>query len=306
MNNMNNQKMLPARFVITILTVMMISASCSNKNGETDAYGNFEADEVIISAQAQGEILSVEVAEGSNVEKGQLICTIDSTLPMIKQAQLLAQQSVINARLKNLAAQLRVQEEQRINLAREVERTEKLFMDHAATQQQFDEITGKLKVLDLQTEAIRSQKSIIQGEKLVLSAQLDELANTLAKCHVISPIKGTVLEQYVESGELVNPGKNLIKLANVEEMELRVYISGSQLSSIAIGDSATIFIDSKDESLELMRGTVSWIASQVEFTPKIIQTREERINMVYAVKIRVRNEGRLKIGMPGEVAFGKK
>lgn len=303
---MNNQKMLPARFVITILTVMMISASCSNKNGETDAYGNFEADEVIISAQAQGEILSVEVAEGSNVEKGQLICTIDSTLPMIKQAQLLAQQSVINARLKNLAAQLRVQEEQRINLAREVERTEKLFMDHAATQQQFDEITGKLKVLDLQTEAIRSQKSIIQGEKLVLSAQLDELANTLAKCHVISPIKGTVLEQYVESGELVNPGKNLIKLANVEEMELRVYISGSQLSSIAIGDSATIFIDSKDESLELMRGTVSWIASQVEFTPKIIQTREERINMVYAVKIRVRNEGRLKIGMPGEVAFGKK
>ena len=157
---------------------------------------------------------------------------------------------MINARLKNLDAQLKVQEEQRINLAREVDRTEKLLQDNAATQQQFDDITGKLKVLDSQTEAISSQKSIIHGEQSVLSAQLDELANTLAKCHVISPIKGTVLEKYVESGELVNPGKGLIKVANVEEMELKVYISGSQLSSIAIGDSATIFIDSKDESLK--------------------------------------------------------
>jgi HlyD family secretion protein len=134
---------------------------------------------------------------------------------------------------------------------------------------------------------------------------MDEINNQLAKCRVISPITGTVLEKYVDAGELVTPGKALFKIADLQHMELKVFISGSQLSSIAIGDTVTVYIDGRQNALQPLKGHVSWISSQVEFTPKIIQTKEERVNMVYAVKIRVNNDGSLKIGMPGEVRFTK-
>jgi len=303
---MKNLAMQTSGFSIFLVIVLTIAIACGDHNNEADAYGNFEADEIIISAQSQGEVLALEVKEGSRVEKDQLIGKIDTTVPAIKQKQLMAQHTVINARLHNLDAQLKVQEEQRINLLREVERMEKLLKENAATQQQYDDITGKLKVLDSQTEAIGSQKNIIYGEQAVLNAQLTEVRNALEKCRIISPISGIVLEQYVETGELVTPGKALVKIADIEEMELKVYVSGSQLSSIAIGDSVEVFFDSADESIQSVRGIVSWISSQVEFTPKIIQTKEERVNLVYAVKIMIRNDGRMKIGMPGEVVFRKR
>lgn len=279
--------------------------SCSRNNQEADAYGNFEADEVIVSAQSQGLLLFLDAVEGSLLKKDQLIGKIDTAVPLLKKEQLMAQYKVINARLLNLDAQLKVQDEQRINLVREVNRTERLYRENAATQQQYDDLIGKLNLLDMQTEALRSQKGIILGEQSVVNAQLDEALNMLEKCSVISPLTGTVIEKYAEAGELVTPGKALMKLANIGEMELKVFVSGDQLSEIAIGDSVRIFIDSKDDDKKSLAGSVSWISSQVEFTPKIIQTREERINMVYAVKIRVSNDGRLKIGMPGEVVFSK-
>ncbi len=295
----------PITFLIFLVLILMPSA-CRNNNSKGDAYGNFETDEVIVSAQAQGVLQFLHVAEGSTVDKDQVIGKIDTSVPAIKKAQLLAQNQVIIARLRNLDAQLKVQEEQRENLLREVDRTEKLLRDNAATQQQYDDISGRLKVLDSQTAAISSQRSIIFGEQSVLKAQLDEVNNLLEKCRIASPIKGTVLEKYVEPGELVTPGKGLFKVANLEEMELKVYISGSQLSSVEIGDTLNVIIDGPDKTLQKLKGRVSWISSQVEFTPKIIQTREERINMVYAVKIRVINDGSLKIGMPGEVVFSKR
>jgi HlyD family secretion protein len=293
------------RYKLLYLIILMISISCARNNHEADAYGNFEANEVIISAQSQGILTFLEVKEGDLLEKDKVIGKVDTTVPGIKKEQLLAQNTVIAARLKNLEAQLKVQDEQRINLVREVNRLEKLFSEGAATQQQYDDILGKLNVLDSQTEAIRSQKDIIYGEKSVLSAQLDEVSNLLEKCKIVSPSRGTVLEKYVEAGELVSPGKALLKIADVSEMELKVYISGAQLSSVAIGDTVDVMIDSKDKTLQTSKGIVSWISPEVEFTPKIIQTREERVNMVYAVKISVDNNGRLKIGMPGEVAFNE-
>jgi HlyD family secretion protein len=289
-----------------LLIFLMFITSCSRNNKESDAYGNFESDEVIVSAQSQGILLSLDVLEGDIVKKDQVIGKIDTTVPLIKQEELMAQHSVINARLHNLEAQLNVQEEQRINLVREVNRTEKLFQEKAATQQQYDEILGQLKVLDSQTEAVRSQKNIILGEETVLKAQLDEVRDLLKKCRITSPLTGTVLEKYCQTGELVTPGKALLKVANISEMELKVYIGGSQLSSVALGDSVDVIIDGTDKTLQRLKGTVSWISSQVEFTPKIIQTRDERVNMVYAVKIRAINDGRLKIGMPGEVVFSEK
>jgi HlyD family secretion protein len=288
-----------------ILAIIISFTSCGKSNRQADAFGNFEADEIIVSAQTQGILIFLDVKEGDLLEKNKLIGKIDTTVPVIKKEQLLAQNSVIAARLLNLDAQLKVQEEQRNNLVREVNRMDKLLSEGAATQQQNDDLLGKLKVLDSQTEAIRSQKNIINGEKSVLSAQLDEVSNMLEKCSIVSSTNGTVLEKYVEADELVSPGKALLKIANLAEMELKVYVSGAQLPSIAIRDTVDVMIDNQDKTFQTLKGIVSWISSSVEFTPKIIQTREERVNMVYAVKIRVNNDGRLKIGMPGEVIFNE-
>ncbi len=273
---------------------------------DADAYGNFEADEVIVSAQSQGTLTFLNVNEGAVLEPDQLVGKIDTTATSIKMDQLAAQQTVITARLRNLEAQLRVQDEQRVNLVREVDRIEKLKQEEAATAQQYDDIVGKLKVQDMQTEALRTQKNIIAGERSVLMAQIEDVKNLQEKCRIINPIKGVVLEKYAEANELVSPGKALYKIANTGKMELKVYVSGEQLPSIAIGDSADVMIDSTGGNLHKIPGIVSWISSQVEFTPKIIQTREERVNMVYAIKVSVNNDGHLKIGMPGEVMFRNK
>jgi HlyD family secretion protein len=292
------------RYITLILSVILVQG-CGSNNDEADAYGNFETSEVIVSAETQGVVQFFNVNEGSDIEDGIVVGQIDSSTSQIKKAQLLAQKSVVKSRLNNIDAQLKVQNEQRISLEKEEKRLENLLRENAATTQQWDDVTGKLRVLDSQTEAIRSQKNIINGEQSVLEAQLDEVENMIEKCRIISPISGTVLEKYVNEGELVSPGKALFKISNLDEMELRVYVSGSQLSSIALGDTVEVRIDGPHESMESIKGIVSWIASQVEFTPKIIQTKEERVNMVYAVKIRVRNDGRIKIGMPGEVLWKK-
>lgn len=296
------KKLYPRFMVLSGIFVMLLS-SCGKSEKEADAYGNFEADEVIVSAQSQGTITFLNVNEGGDLETGQLVGKIDTAATAIKMNQMKAQQSVINARLQNLEAQLRVQDEQRVNLVREVNRIEKLKQEEAATAQQYDDIVGKLKVLDTQTEALRTQKNIIGGERSVLMSQIEDVKNLQEKCRIINPIKGVVLEKYVEANELVSPGKALYKIANTDKMELKVYVSGEQLPSIALGDSADVMIDSTGGRLHKIPGIVSWISSQVEFTPKIIQTREERVNMVYAIKVTVINDGHLKIGMPGEVVF---
>jgi len=291
------------KILVIPAVIAVIMPGCSSRNDDADAYGNFETNEIIVSAQVQGTLLSLDAREGSRIEMGSVIGRIDSSAAMLKKEQIRAQQSVIQAKLGNIDAQLQVQHEQRINLEREVRRLENLLKDNAATQQQYDDINGRLRVLDSQTGTIQSQKSIVRGEQSVLNAQLNEVENLLEKCRIVSPISGTVLEKYADGGELVTPGKALFKIANLEEMVLRVYVSGSQLSSIAIGDTITVHIDGPDGSIVPVKGMISWIASQTEFTPKIIQTREERVSMVYAVKVSVKNDGRLKIGMPGEVVW---
>ncbi len=293
------------RIIILSGIFMAITTGCGKQDNEADAYGNFEAEEVIVSAQSQGTLLFLDVIEGAVLAPDQVVGKIDTVAATIKMSQLEAQQTVINARLRNLEAQLRVQDEQRVNLVREVTRMEKLMREEAATSQQYDDIAGKLKVLDMQTEALRTQKNIIAGERSVLMAQMDDVKNLLDKCRIVNPIRGVVLEKYAEANELVSPGKALYKIANTGKMELKVYVNGEQLPSIAIGDSADVLIDSAGGNLQKIPGIVSWISSQVEFTPKIIQTREERVNMVYAIKVSVNNDGHLKIGMPGEVIFKK-
>ena len=256
-NPFNMKKFSLSIVVLSGIFLALVSA-CGKSDKDADAYGNFEADEVIVSAQSQGTLTFLNVNEGAVLEPDLLVGKIDTTATSIKMDQLFAQQTVITARLRNLEAQLRVQDEQRVNLVREVDRIEKLKQQEAATSQQYDDIVGKLKVLDMQTEALRTQKNIIAGDRSVLMAQIEDVKNLQEKCRIVNPIKGVVLEKYVEPNELVSPGKALYKIANIGKMELKVYVSGEQLPSIAIGDSADVMIDSTGGNLHKIPGVVSW------------------------------------------------
>jgi len=284
---------------------LLLLISCKQSDNDADAYGNFEAEEIMVSAQSQGIILSLEPEEGDYIAKDKLAGMIDSTNLWLKKLQLEAQMKVIRAKIMNIDNQIKVQDEQRINLNREVERTRQLLKDNAATEQQYDDLYGKLKVFDLQTETIHSQKSIILSESTVLDAQIAEARELLRKCRIVNPVEGTVLEKYCEAGELATPGKSLYKVADISNIILRVYISESQLSTVLLNDTVSVYVDIPGGETDELTGRVGWVSSEAEFTPKIIQTREERVNMVYAVKILVKNDGRLKIGMPGEVRFNK-
>jgi len=292
--------------ILSVICHIFLFISCSDDHQVADAYGNFEADEVLVSAQSQGILISLDADEGVLLEENQLVGMVDTMDVVIKQNQLFAQLTVNRAKMQNLSAQLDIQEEQRKNLDREVERMRKLLIEEAATQQQYDDIEGRLKVHQLQTTALETQRNIIAAERNVLYEQLAEVVYFLDKCRIINPVKGTVLEQYAEAGELVSPGRAVYKIASLDNMELKFYVSGDQLASIIIGDSIRVLIDRPENQMETLTGVITWISSEVEFTPKIIQTREERVNMVYAAKLRVHNDGQLKIGMPGEVIFMNK
>ncbi len=291
--------------LFTFVLGALIFMACSSEENQADAYGNFESTEIIVSAQMQGTLLTFNINEGDYLVNDTCVGIIDTTTVAIKKSQIMAQRKVTLAKKLNLDAQLMVQEEQRINLLRELKRVESLLKENAATPQQFDDLDGKLKVMDAQTASLKSQYSLIMAELSVLDAQLAEIKNQLEKCMICNPAGGTVLVKYAEQGEMVTPGKPLYKIANINEMILKVFVSGAQLADIAIGDSVIVRIDKGKKGYYVLKGVISWISDEVEFTPKIIQTREERVNMVYAVKIRVKNDGSIKIGMPGEAIFLK-
>jgi HlyD family secretion protein len=290
-----------AKYSLLILSVLL-SACSGNENG-SDAYGNFEAKEVIVSAEAQGKIIEFNVEEGQKIKKGQELGFIDIASLSIQREQLLAQKKAVASKITNIKAQIVVQEKQKSILEIEKNRIELLYKDKAATIQQFDNIKGKYDVLESQIFATQTQISSITMEMNVFDKQVELVNEKIRKAKIINPIDGTILEKYLEENEIALPGKALYKIARLDEIELRVYISGAQLPEVKIGQKVKVYADKDAESNREYVGEVFWISDQAEFTPKIIQTKEERVNMVYAVKIRVKNDGKLKIGMPGEVKF---
>lgn len=288
---------------ITIGIGLIIFTACNSNNKESDAYGNFESREIIVSAQSQGEILSMDLEEGETLQAGKLIGWIDTSMLTVKREQLKTQKGSLNAKLSNINAQAEVQKEQIESLLIEKKRIEKLLEEEAATEQQFDEIQGKLNVARKRLESIHTQKQSVYSEMEVLEKRIKEVNTQIDKCKIINPIKGTVLEKYLEPSEIAAPGKAIYKIADLSQMTLRVYISGAQLPHVNIGQEVEVLIDKNEKENQKLGGTVSWISPKAEFTPKIIQTKEERVDLVYAVKIRVKNDGRIKIGMPGEVNF---
>jgi HlyD family secretion protein len=287
---------------ISLLIILLISA-CRGNNDEADAYGNFQSVEVTVSSQVQGELLLLDIMEGQHYEKGELAGIVDTTSFSLKRGQLIAQEKVIRAKSNSILSQLKIQEEEKKNLAREKERIENLASDDAATQKQVDDINGRMNVMNLNIESVKKQHIVSLAELEVLKSELKQINNQISMCRIVNPLSGTVLERFAEQNEIVGPGQPVYRISSLEDMELKVYIDGSQLAQVDLGDTVTVLIDTGKKETKDFEGIVSWISSEVEFTPKTIQTKEERVDMVYAVKIRVHNNGMIKIGMPGEVYF---
>ncbi len=296
-----NRNMMKNKFLILATLVFLIS--CSENENQSDAYGNFEVDEVIISAQANGLLLQLEVEEGESLEKGSIVGYIDSINLVLQKEQLRESIKAIRSKLDNFDAQIAVQEQLKLNAIKEQQRVERLLKESAATEKQLDDINGNIKVLDKQTAAIQSQKASVLNEIEALKKQMLQIEENINKCQILNGVKGTVLTKFAEAGEITAFGKPLYKIADLSQLQLKVYISGSQLAEIKLGDEVQVLIDEGEKGFRELKGKVSWISSKAEFTPKTIQTKEERVNLVYAMKVDVHNDGSLKIGMPGEIRF---
>ncbi|MFN0012952.1 MAG: HlyD family secretion protein [Saprospiraceae bacterium] len=307
-----------------IFTAILLLTACQTSAPIADAYGNFEADERIVSAEATGRILALDIEEGQHLRADSAIGAIDSTQLVLKREQLQAAIRAVAAKSPAISAQLAVFDKQKAavrqqltTLDREKRRLENLVKNDAATPKQLDDLNAQIEAAQRQVDvlseqqtatnaALSAQKGGLLAEIAPLQKQIEQLDDQIAKCRIASPADGTVLVKYTESGEVAAMGKPLFKTADLSTMTLRAFVAGDQLASVQIGQSVQVAIDAGDDKQRGFSGRVQWVSPKAEFTPKIVQTKEERVNLVYAVKISVPNpDGALKIGMPGEVRFIK-
>ena len=293
------------RNILLMISLIWFS-SCQNNNKLSDAYGNFEAVQVTVSAESAGKIHFLNVEEGSLPDSGVIVALIDTTDLYLKKLQLQSQKKAVSVKRSNIESQIAVQQQQKANLTVEKNRITKLIADKAATPKQLDDINGSIDLVDKQMESINTQNAGIAEEMEVIDRQIAQVNESIHKCYIRNPVKGTVLSKFAEAGEIAAPGRALYKIADLSVMELKVYVSGTQLPGIKQGQQVEVLIDADRKTNRKLSGVVSWISPKAEFTPKIIQTKEERVNLVYALKIRVPNDGSLKIAMPAEVNFTEK
>ena len=285
-----------------IATVVLI-AGCRHEKESADAYGNFEATEVLVSAETNGRILRFSLTEGSEVEEGMEIALVDTTFFHLQKAELEANRESIRTRLRTLDAQNGILRQQVANLTREITRMEKLLLSEAGTQKQYDDLTGQVEVLNKQLAANNTQKASVWAELSVVDSKKALPDEQLKRCSIKSPLKGTLIEKFAKKGEMTVAGKPLAKIADLSVIRLKAYVSGSQLGSLVPGAACTVRVDEGEKGYRSYPGKITRISEKAEFTPKIIQTKEERVTLVYAVTIEVVNDGTLKSGMPGELFF---
>jgi len=308
--------------IITALTFLFLG-SCNRSGNKFDASGTFETDEVIVSAQATGQILSFKIEEGQTISKDSTIGEIDPTDLTLQKEQ--AQASIqalhektsdVTPQVKLLEDQLKVQQTQLDNLLHEQARTENLLKEDAATKKQLDDIIYQVEALkkqmsvteqqvNVQKTNVATQNRSIMSEGKPMEKKVDQINEQLQKTKIINPVQGTVLTKYAQAGEVTAAGKALYKIADLSTLNLRAYITGDQVPGIKLGQQVTVLIDSGANNYRKVPGTITWISGKAEFTPKTIQTKDERANLVYAIKIKVKNDGYLKIGMYGEVKFNQ-
>lgn len=291
------------RSLYLFLSLALFTA-CAEKEPNADAYGNFEAEVVTIGSEASGRLLWFAVEEGGQLAPGQLIGLVDTSLLHLQKLQVLASMQALGKKVQDPFPQIDVLEEQRNHLLREKKRIEALLAEKAATPKQLDDITAQITVMDKQIDAAKRQSQTanrgILGENDPLRAQLAILQEQINRCFIRNPLKGTVLTKIAEADEMTTPGGPLYRIAPLDTLTLRAYFSGNQLAEIQLGQTLDIHIDGVEKKYP---GQIYWISDRSEFTPKMVQTKEERVNLVYAVKIAVPNDGAIKIGMPAEVYF---
>lgn len=281
--------------------VVLFMVSCSSDGNKADAYGHFEARETIISSKSAGEIFTLNFDKGDKVAEGTILMQSDTSDLVLQKKQLLAQKASVLAQVQSVNASINVLKTNIKGLKTEQNRLSKLLNDGAATQQQMDKVDNQVEAMEQQILVHRAQLHSIKEQAKVIDAQIAVVDKKISDCSITAPISGLILERYVEKGELVNPGKPVFKIAPSENIFLRVYISGDQLHKINIGSLVDVKIDGNDGKMITYEGLVSWMSAEAEFTPKVVQTKEERVKQVYATKIKVKNDGRIKIGMPGEM-----
>lgn len=289
----------------TIIVTVLILSACGNKNDTYDASGIFEATEVIVSAKATGELMQFDLQEGQHVEANKQLGYIDTTQLYLKKVQLLASMKSVESRYYNVSRQIASIQQQITTQKTEQKRYEKLVKSNAANQKQLDDINAQIALLEkqlvAQTETLENSNRGITSESVGLVAQVAQIEDQIKKSIVSSPIDGTILSKYAEPGELATHGRSLFKVADIANMHLRVYITADQLTTLKIGQQVKVYADQGKSDRKEYSGTVTWISDKAEFTPKTIQTRDERANLVYAVKVAVKNDGLIKKGMYGEI-----
>lgn len=285
----------------------LLLTACDNKTKEYDATGTFEATETTVFAEQSGALLIFGVSEGDKLVQGQEIGLVDTTQIWLKMKQLGAAKQVYQSQKPDMQKQIAATRQQLAKAQQEQRRYKELVADGAAPSKMLDDATSQVQVLqrqlDAQVSSLNTQLSTLNSQMAATDVQVSQLRDQLRRCHVVSPIGGTVLEKYVEQGEFVTIGKPLLKLADTEHMFIRAYVTSAQLQSVKVGQKVQVFADYGDGQKKEYEGTVSWISSRSEFTPKTILTDNERADLVYAVKIAIKNDGYAKIGMYGEVKF---
>lgn len=298
--------MKPFRF-LTTLSVSALLFSCSTGNGNYDATGSFEATEIIVSSQANGRILALNLNEGDRLLQGQTVGVIDSTQLYLQKMSLLSNARGVRAQQPDIRKQTASIQEQIRTQEREKARIQRLLESNAASQKQLDDIEAQTEVLQKQllalTSTLEKNSENISAQSSTLAIQVAQLDDQLEKTQIISPISGTVLNRYAEAGELATMGTPLFKIADTGILFLRAYVTNDQLAMIKLNDEVMVRVDDGQGGMKPYKGRISWISDKSEFTPKTIQTKNERANRVYALKIAVHNDGFLKIGMYGEVKF---
>ena len=293
--------------IVTIASMTLLLVACGQSEKEFDATGTFEATEVIVSAEQSGTLLKFALEEGDNIEADSEVGLVDTTQIWLKLQQAEATKAVYQSQKPDMEKQIAATRQQLEKAKTEQRRYQELVSDGAAPSKMLDDATNQVKVLQRQLEAQMSSLSTstkaLNQQMAATDVQMSQLKDQLQKCHIAAPLTGTVLEKYMEQGEFAAIGKPLFKMADTEQMFIRVYVTSAQLKDIKVGQKAKVFADYGDGQKKEYEGTVSWISSRSEFTPKTILTDDERADLVYALKVAFKNDGNVKIGMYGEVKF---
>ena len=285
--------------------VPVLLAACSNNDKAYDASGVFEATEVTVSAKTQGEVLNLWADEGDAIQEGDTLGAIDNRQLVFQKEQLVNNRQANDSRVMDVETQIASVKQQITNTQKEKVRFEELLQEKAASRKQVDDLDYQLSVLQKQlaqlTEQLSTQNRSLKDQSKGIDAQISQVEEQLTDAVITSPLTGTVIQKYVEKGEYVSPGKALFKLANLQTMKLRAYLTADQVAGIKLGQKVRVYADQGVADRKEYEGTITWISQKAEFTPKTIMTRDERANLVYAIKIRINNDGLIKAGMYGDI-----